>query len=55
MQKVLDATGTRSQNLQIRKKWAEKQCLTNYRNEFDRLMGEMTHLGPELQRRALDN
>ena len=52
LQKVLDATGTRGQNMQVRKKWIERQHLTNYRNEFDRLMGEMTHLRPELRAEA---
>jgi hypothetical protein len=53
MQKVLDATGTKSQNLYIRKKWSDRQYLTNYRNEFDRLMGEMSHLRPELRKAAV--
>ena len=52
LQRVLDATGTRGQNVQVRKKWIERQTLTNYRNEFDRLMGEMSHLKPELRAEA---
>ena len=52
LQRVLDATGTRGQNLQVRKKWIERQNLTNYRNEFDRLVGEMSHLKPELRAEA---
>ena len=52
LQRVLDATGTRGQNLQVRKKWIERQNLTNYRNEFDRLVGEMGHLKPELRAEA---
>jgi len=53
MQKFLDATGTKTQNLQIRKKWSERQYLVNYQNEFDRLMGEMTHLRPQLRKAAV--
>ena len=30
----------------------DRQTLTNYRNEFDRLMGEMSHLKPELRAEA---
>jgi len=52
LQRVLDSTGTRGQNLQVRKKWIERQNLTNYRNEFDRLVGEMSHLKPELRAEA---
>ena len=53
LQKVLDASGTRSQNIQLRKKWIERQNLMNYRNEYDRLFGELQHLKPELKKNAI--
>jgi len=52
LQRVLDASGTRGQNVQVRKKWIERQTLTNYRNEFDRLVGEMGHLPHNLRSEA---
>jgi FKBP-type peptidyl-prolyl cis-trans isomerase len=35
------------------RKWVERQNLTNYRNEYDRLMGEMSHLPADLQKEAV--
>ena len=51
----MDAAKTQSQSLALRKKWIERQHLTNYRSEHDRLLGEFSHLKPDLQRAAAQN
>jgi len=55
LQKVIDATKTAVQSLELRKKFIERQNLMNYRNEYDRLAGEMSHLKPDLQKQAMQN
>ena len=55
LQGVMDAAKTQSQSLALRKKWVDRQHLTNYRSEHDRLLGEFSHLKPELQRAAAQN
>ena len=37
------------------RKWVERQNLSNYRNENDRLMGEISHLPADLQKEAVHN
>jgi len=53
LQKVMDATKTAAQSLELRKKFIERQNLMNYRNEYDRLAGEMSHMKPDLQKQAM--
>ena len=55
LQKVMDASKTRAQTLELRKKWIQKQNKINYQNEYDRLNGELSHLPPELQKYAIQN
>lgn len=56
LQKVMDAAKTASQNLELRKKFIERQNRMNYRNEFDRLQGELHHLkDPRLIREAVQS
>ena len=44
LQKIMDAANTRTSSLQPRKKFIEHQNRMNYRNEFDRLRGALSHL-----------
>jgi hypothetical protein len=53
VQKVMDASKTRAQNLELRKKWIQNQNKMNYQNEYDRLIGELSHLAPNLQKEAI--
>ena len=55
LQRVLDAANTRAQNIQLRKAWIERQNLTNYRNEYDRLFGSLQHSPPEMRKVAIQN
>jgi len=55
LQKVMDASKTRAQSLELRKRWIQKQNKMNYQNEYDRLHGELSHLSPELQKVAVQN
>ena len=45
LQKVMDASRTASQNLELRKIFIQRQNNMNYRNEYDRLHGELLGLG----------
>jgi hypothetical protein len=45
LQKVMDSARTASQNLELRKKFIQRQNNMNYRNEYDRLHGELLGLG----------
>jgi hypothetical protein len=53
LQKVMDASKTRAQNIELRKRFIQKQNKMNYQNEYDRLRGELSHLAPELQKYAV--
>ena len=44
LQKVMDASKTRAQSLELRKRWIQKQKKMNYQSEYDRLNGELSHL-----------
>ena len=55
LQTQMDASKTRAQSLEIRRKWIQKQNKMNYQNEYDRLHGELSHLAPELQKVAVQN
>ena len=47
LQKVMDAANTATNSKQLRKKFIERQNRMNYRNEFDRLRGALSHLGDD--------
>jgi hypothetical protein len=56
LQKVMDSARTASQSLEVRKQFIERQNNMNYRNEYDRLHGELLHLkSPELIKEAINN
>ena len=42
-QRQLDARETKVKNLATRRKWMERQANANYRNEYDRIQGELSH------------
>ena len=41
--KQLEARETKSKNNHMRRQWLERQTNANYRNEYDRLRGELSH------------
>jgi len=41
VQRQLDARDTKTKSIMTRKNWLERQTNANYRNEYDRLRGEM--------------
>jgi len=43
VQRQLDARDTKEKSIMTRKNWLERQTNANYRNEYDRLRGEMEH------------
>ena len=43
VQRQLDARDTKTKSIMTRKNWLERQTNANYRNEYDRLRGEMEH------------
>ena len=45
LQKIMDASKTASQNLELRKRFIQRQNNMNYRNGYDRLHGELLGLG----------
>ena len=52
----MDAARTASQSLGVRKKFIKRQHNMNYRNEYDRLHGELLSLkSPELIKEAINN
>ena len=56
LQKVMDSARTASQSLEVRKRFIDRQNNMNYRNEFDRLHGELLHLkSPEIIKEAISN
>ena len=42
-QRQIDARETKVKHNMTRKKWMERQANANYRNERDRIMGELSH------------
>ena len=42
-QRQLDARETKVKSLATRRKWMERQANANYRNEYDRIQGELSH------------
>jgi hypothetical protein len=55
LQKFMDASKTRAQNVELRRRWIEKQNKMNYQNEYDRLNGELSKLPTDLQKYAIQN
>lgn len=53
LQKIMDAARTQASSSELRRKWLDNQKKNNYRNEYDRLMGVMSHLAPNLQKAAV--
>ncbi len=41
--KQVEARETKVKNNQMRRKWMERQNNANYRNEYDRIQGELLH------------
>jgi len=41
--RILEARDTKTKNIVSRNKWMERQTNANYRNEYDRIRGELTH------------
>ena len=42
-QRQIDARETKVKNLATRRQWLERQKNANYRNEYDRIRGELSH------------
>ena len=42
-QRQIDARETKVKHNATRKQWMERQKNANYRNEYDRIMGELSH------------
>jgi hypothetical protein len=42
-QRQIDARETKSKHIMTRKNWMERQANANYRNEYDRIQGELSH------------
>jgi hypothetical protein len=42
-QRQIDARETKVKHNATRKQWMERQTSANYRNEYDRIMGELSH------------
>lgn len=43
VQRQLDARESKTKSIMTRKNWLERQTNANYRNEYNRLQGEMEH------------
>ena len=41
--RMIDARETKTKSLVLRRKWMERQANANYRNEYDRIRGELSH------------
>ena len=41
--KIMDARENKTKSLVLRRKWMERQANANYRNEYDRVRGELSH------------
>ncbi len=42
LQKQIDARNTKTSHIETRRKWLERQTNNNYRNEYDRILGELS-------------
>ena len=41
--KIMEARENKTKSLVLRRKWLERQANANYRNEYDRIQGELSH------------
>ena len=41
--KIMEARENKTKSLVLRRKWMERQANANYRNEYDRIRGELSH------------
>jgi hypothetical protein len=41
--RMLQARENKTKSLVVRRKWMERQANANYRNEYDRIRGELSH------------
>ena len=56
LQQQIDARETRAKSIMLRKQWMERQNNANYRNEYDRIMGELSRFrGPTTDKEKLQN
>lgn len=56
LQRQLDARDTKTKSIMTRKNWLERQNNANYRNEYDRLRGELSHFrGPTTDKKKLQD
>jgi hypothetical protein len=52
----LDARETKVKSMATRRKWVERANNANYRNEHDRILGELAHFrGPTTDKKKLDD
>ena len=49
--KQAEARDTKGKNNTMRKQWLERQTNANYRNEYDRIRGDLSH--PKIQYRSM--
>jgi hypothetical protein len=55
-QKQIDARETKVKHNMTRKNWLERQTSANYRNEYDRIRGELSHYrGSTTNKKKLQN
>ena len=41
--KIMEQRENKTKSLVLRRKWMERQANANYRNEYDRIQGELSH------------
>lgn len=41
--KIMEARESKTKSLVLRRQWMERQANANYRNEYDRIRGELSH------------
>ena len=54
-QRQIDARETKVKHNMTRKNWLERQANANYRNERDRIQGELSHYGKSTNKVKLQN
>ena len=55
LQKQIDARNSKTSHIETRKKWLERQTNQNYRNEYDRILGELSQTRlPDTDRNRLE-
>jgi hypothetical protein len=56
VQRQLDARESKTKSIMTRKNWLERQSNANYRNEYDRIQGELSHFrGPTTDKKKLQD